>query len=122
MRTLGRVLAGAAMILLAACSSERSAPASSPATSAVPPATQAPVPPPPPTPVVIGPGDARFLSADLPPLPDNLPFAPRPAEYVRTVYGFAAHHADVLRYIPCFCGCERLGHRANDECFVARRN
>lgn len=72
--------------------------------------------------LVPGPGDPRFLDASLPLLPDNLPSAPRPAEYVRAVYAFAAAHQDILRYVPCFCGCDRMGHRSNDECFVARRS
>jgi Protein of unknown function with PCYCGC motif len=78
--------------------------------------------PPPPPPLVAGPGDPRFVEAGLPLLPDNLGYAPRPADYVRTVFAFAAHHPEVLDYVPCFCGCERLGHRSNAECFVARRS
>ncbi|MBA2565871.1 MAG: hypothetical protein H0V09_10700 [Gemmatimonadetes bacterium] len=35
-----------------------------------------------------------------------------PAE-VREAYEFAAHRPDVLRYVPCFCGCWRSGHRSN---------
>jgi hypothetical protein len=41
---------------------------------------------------------------------------------VRTVYAFAAQHPEVLQYVPCFCGCERMGHRSNDACFVASRS
>lgn len=77
---------------------------------------------PPAAPLVAGPADPRFLNASLPLLPDNLAFSPRPADYVRTVYTFAAAHSDILRYVPCFCGCERMGHRANDDCFIAKRS
>jgi hypothetical protein len=28
----------------------------------------------------------------------------------------------VLNYIPCFCGCERGGHKGNHDCFVADRD
>jgi len=24
--------------------------------------------------------------------------------------------------VPCFCGCERMGHRGNDDCFVKSRD
>jgi hypothetical protein len=43
-------------------------------------------------------------------------------ETVRAVYRFAAEHPEVLSYVPCFCGCERTGHRGNDDCFVKARN
>lgn len=66
-------------------------------------------------------GDPRILSADLPPLPD-LSAAARPIETVRAVFQFAADHPEVLKYIPCVCGCERMGHQGNDMCFVAGRN
>ena len=37
-------------------------------------------------------------------------------------YEFAARHPEVLRYVPCFCGCERGGHQANHDCYVKRRD
>jgi hypothetical protein len=50
-------------------------------------------------------------------------FAPaRPAQVVRAVYEFAARHPEVLRYVPCFCGCEQRGHEHNEECFVRSRD
>jgi hypothetical protein len=60
----------------------------------------------------------------LPPLhiPDIDPrLLPRPPEVIRTTYRFAAEHPEVLRYIPCFCGCETSGHRSSEDCFVASR-
>jgi hypothetical protein len=27
-----------------------------------------------------------------------------------------------LSYVPCFCGCERGGHRGNEDCFVTGRD
>ena len=60
--------------------------------------------------------------ANLPPLPfDSSPPA-RPAEVVREVYTFAAEHPEVLSYVPCYCGCERSGHRGNEDCFVTTRD
>jgi len=58
----------------------------------------------------------------LPPLPFQAYAPPRPMETVRAVYRFAAEHPEVLSYVPCFCGCERGGHRGNDDCFVKARN
>jgi hypothetical protein len=46
---------------------------------------------------------------------------PRPIAVVQQVYEFAARHPEVLRYVPCFCGCERVGHTANHSCFVKSR-
>ena len=60
--------------------------------------------------------------ATLPPLPFQAYAPPRPMETVRAVYTFAAEHPEVLSYVPCFCGCERGGHRGNDDCFVKTRN
>jgi hypothetical protein len=40
---------------------------------------------------------------------------------VQQVYEFAARHPEVLSYVPCYCGCERIGHTANHDCFVKSR-
>ena len=60
--------------------------------------------------------------AQLPPLPYQAYAPPRPPLVVRAAYLFAAEHPEVLSYVPCFCGCERSGHKGNDDCFVARRD
>ena len=59
---------------------------------------------------------------NLPPLPFQAYAPPRPPEVVRAAYTFAAEHPEILGYVPCFCGCERAGHRGNDDCFVKARN
>lgn len=115
-----------------ACTSKSTEPARDSAASPAPPAAapQAapaqPQPTPPPTPTT---GQARAGSSakvayagELPPLPvTNFPAA-RPPEVVNAVYEFAARRPDVLRYVPCFCGCERNGHSHNEHCFVAGRD
>src|SRR6185369_11024684 len=60
--------------------------------------------------------------ASLPPLPTQAYAPPRPMDVVRAAYVFAAEHPEVLSYVPCFCGCERGGHRGNHDCFVAARD
>jgi Protein of unknown function with PCYCGC motif len=57
----------------------------------------------------------------LPPLPVD-PMPARPPDVVRAAYLFAAEHPEILAYVPCYCGCERSGHRGNDDCFVAARD
>lgn len=64
----------------------------------------------------------RFISNDLPLLPPGIATAARPPEVTKAVFAFAARRPDVLSYMPCFCGCERGGHRGNHDCFVAKRN
>ncbi len=71
------------------------------------------------------PATAKFgphKQASLPPLPFQAYAPPRPPEVVRAAYVFAAEHPEILSYVPCFCGCERGGHKGNDDCFVARRD
>lgn len=89
------------------------------ATAAQPPAAPPPVAPPAGPPV-----NAKFgphKQAVLPALPfQGFPPA-RPADVAAAVYRFAAEHPEVLGYVPCYCGCERSGHRGNDDCFVSAR-
>lgn len=87
-----------ALVLVASCSSSPSTP---------PPA----------------PAEARTAgySGELPPLPKVQYASARPEPLTRTAYEFAARHPEVLRHMPCFCGCERNGHRNNEDCFVAKR-
>jgi hypothetical protein len=59
--------------------------------------------------------------AALPPIPFRGYAPPRPPEVVTAAFHFAAEHPEVLSYIPCFCGCERGGHRGNADCFVRSR-
>jgi hypothetical protein len=47
---------------------------------------------------------------------------PRSPDVVRAAYRFAAEHPEILSYVPCFCGCERGGHRGKEDCFVKARN
>ena len=57
----------------------------------------------------------------LPPLP-RVSYEPSaPMAVVQQVYEFAARHPEVLQYMPCYCGCERVGHGGNHDCFVKSR-
>src|SRR5262247_2475131 len=55
----------------------------------------------------------RYLADDLPLLPEGLATAQFPVDVIRASYEFAARHPEVLNYIPCFCGCERAGHKGS---------
>jgi len=37
---------------------------------------------------------------------------------VQEAYRFAVANADVLQYVPCYCGCGAMGHTSNRSCFV----
>jgi len=59
------------------------------------------------------------LLPELPPIS----FEPsRPMAVVHQIYEFAARHPEVLQYVPCYCGCERIGHNGNHDCFVKKRS
>jgi hypothetical protein len=34
------------------------------------------------------------------------------------LYRFATTRGDVLRYMPCTCGCAEVGHTSNRSCYV----
>jgi hypothetical protein len=57
-----------------------------------------------------------------PPIPNPGFAAGRPVDQARAVYQFAAEHPEVLKYVPCYCGCESTGHPHNESCFVKRRD
>jgi hypothetical protein len=42
----------------------------------------------------------------------------RAAPDVQADYRFAVANPDVLRYIPCYCGCVNQGHTSNHDCYV----
>jgi len=64
----------------------------------------------------------KISVSQLPPLPTVNFVPPRPMDTVLAVFQFAALHPEVLHHIPCFCGCQNLGHRHNDDCFVKSRD
>ncbi len=41
------------------------------------------------------------------------------AASVRTAYQFAASNPDVMKGIPCYCGCGSIGHTSNYSCYVS---
>jgi hypothetical protein len=54
--------------------------------------------------------------------PGQLPsFAQQANPKVQAAYRYAVAQGEILQYIPCFCGCTRIGHRHNGECYVAER-
>ena len=65
---------------------------------------------------------AAALQVGMPPMP-NPGYAPgRPIDVAHAAYKFAAEHPEILKYVPCYCGCESSGHNHNESCFVKRRD
>ena len=40
---------------------------------------------------------------------------------VKGLYEFQITHGELMRFIPCYCGCGKsAGHRSNRDCYVKR--
>jgi uncharacterized protein YceK len=55
------------------------------------------------------------MSMDQVQMPDYVQSA-SPA--VQAAYYFAVTHPHALETVPCYCGCGRIGHRNNLDCFL----
>ena len=70
--------------------------------------------------VVAAAGSVGWLYAREPATPWYITGGPA---NVRQSYAYAVAHPEVLRHIPCYCGCGRSeGHRSVLDCFVAGRD
>ena len=49
-------------------------------------------------------------------------FVTRAGPEVRQLYEFQITHGELMRYMPCFCGCGGEGHRNNRDCYVRAVN
>lgn len=42
---------------------------------------------------------------------------------VKTLYVFQLTHGQLMRYMPCYCGCgKNAGHKSNRDCYVQKVN
>lgn len=58
-------------------------------------------------------------SPKWPPLPEPDRLHVRSVGNVVGPYAFAATHQDILRTIPCYCGCVREGHESVLQCYLS---
>lgn len=71
--------------------------------------------------------DAVTVSPDTewdpnwPALPTVASWVGRSPELARAAYAFAERRGDILQDIPCYCGCEGMGHGNNRDCYVKGR-
>lgn len=95
-RTALRMMAtGAAALVLTACGGEQADPA------------------------------ARFAQYQPAPEPDGdlskvvwPDFVTQAGGDVKALYEFQVQNGELMRYMPCFCGCGGDGHRNNRDCYV----
>lgn len=65
---------------------------------------------------------ARFQPADEPNgdlarvvWPD---FVTQAGPEVQALYAFQVVNGELMKYMPCFCGCDGNGHRNNRDCYI----
>ena len=63
--------------------------------------------------------DHSFDMADMSGMPTDVQTAP---VLVQQAYQFAVANPDILKEIPCYCGCGGMGHTSNYACYVADQN
>ena len=57
-----------------------------------------------------------FSMADMSQMPPDVQKAP---VQVQQAYQFAAANPEVLKGIPCYCGCGAMGHTSNYACYIS---
>jgi hypothetical protein len=68
-------------------------------------------------PWALAPADTQWVNLDGVEFPAGMEEAD---PEILEAYVFAAKHPEVLRYMPCYCGCEhpRTAHENNYDCFI----
>jgi hypothetical protein len=59
-------------------------------------------------------GDLKMAAMDG--MPDDVRSAPT---VVQQAYQFASVNLDILKGIPCYCGCDDIGHTSNYSCYIS---
>lgn len=67
------------------------------------------------------PACSTHQKTDLQTMPiDQMPMEVQSAPMsVQQAYQFAAANPDVMKDIPCYCGCGNVGHTSNYSCYVS---
>jgi hypothetical protein len=60
--------------------------------------------------------DSNLAMAPMAGMPSDVKSAPTT---VQQAYQFAVANPDVLKQIPCYCGCGAMGHTSNYSCYVS---
>lgn len=67
-------------------------------------------------------GGPSVQSYDLAPLEEMHPLVQNAPVSVQQAYQFAHAHPDMLKAVPCYCGCGAMGHTSNYACYVNEVN
>jgi len=67
-------------------------------------------------------GRTKLQVLKLAPLSDMPDYVQQAAPEVQEAYQFAVANPEALEYIPCYCGCNSLGHLNNTDCYVKTFN
>jgi hypothetical protein len=62
------------------------------------------------------PGHANHLMASTDDMPDEIKNAP---VRVKSAYSFAVGSPQILKKLPCYCGCGGMGHNSLYACYVS---
>ena len=63
-------------------------------------------------------GQSDYITADTNTVTDVV-YPPYVTRGIRDAYAFAVEHPEVLRYMPCYCGCGlTVDHTSNLDCFI----
>ena len=62
------------------------------------------------------PSDVHLYMMSMDKMPAEVQAAP---VVVQDAYRFASINPDVMKDIPCFCGCGDVGHTSNYDCYVS---
>ncbi len=49
---------------------------------------------------------------------NNLPLNAQMNENVKNAYLFATKNPEILEQVPCYCGCDDIGHQSNKDCYL----
>ena len=60
--------------------------------------------------------NAHLNMASMDQMPSEVQSAP---VTVQQAYQFASANPDIMKNIPCYCGCGNVGHTSNYSCYVA---
>ncbi len=61
-------------------------------------------------------GSPNLSMAGIDSMPENIKSAP---DATRQSYQFAQANPELLKQIPCYCGCVDLGHTSNYACYIS---
>jgi hypothetical protein len=65
------------------------------------------------------PAPLNLEGLELAPLADMPDYVHEAPPYIQEAYRFAVVNKEVLEKIPCYCGCNNIGHQDNYQCYVS---